>query len=183
VSTWPLDPQFSDGEDLTQVEMNSRVTDKLNELRTLIPDPQFVALGRNITPFPIVDNTPTAVTFYDAGILYSAGSLISRPGSGMFETTVSGLWRWSASVVWDVAAGGSGAHHRDLWVLQNGTQPTFRPGHTTDVYPAGAWATATQSAGGPVSTAASDTLQLVLFQNSGLTLNANSILFALERIA
>lgn len=183
MSTWPLDPQFTDGEDLTEVEMNDRVTDKLNELRALIPDPQFVAVGRNISPQGIPDSSVEAVTFYDAGVQYSAGSLITRPGSGVLETSVSGVWRWSATVIWDAIGAGAADHHRDVLILLNGTEPTFRAGRTNNNYAAGARLGVTQSAGGTVATDAADQLTLCLYQTSGLTLNVNSVLFALERIA
>lgn len=132
----------------------------------------------------VASSTAVPVDTYDEGIIFTAGSLITaNTTTGLFGVTAAGLYFWDATAFWDVTGGGAAAHFRSIYIYQNGAQPTHQNGKDEKSFPAGALIKRTISAGGSLLLAAGDTLQAVVYQDSGITIGCGEFAFTLRLLA
>lgn len=181
--TFPLAPQFTDGEDLNAVDLNDRITDRLNDLYALASATATMRVTATAATITVPDNSAFSLNFYNDGIVYEQDPLnLISYASGVFTVAADGLWGWSATLEWPSVSSGVGAHHRDVYVRANGT--ALIAGRDQRPYAGGvAWPSMSHPASGQIQLSAGATMQAAFYQNSGGTLVATNASFDMWLIA
>lgn len=132
----------------------------------------------------VTTSTAAPVTGYDEGVVFTSGSVISaNTTTGLFTVAAPGLYFWDATAFWDVTGSGAAAHFRSIYIWQNGAEPTHRNGKDEKSFPGGSLIKRTISSVGSLVMAAGDTLQAVVYQDSGITIGCGEFAFTLRALA
>lgn len=154
-----------------------------------IPQAAVVAQARQVlrtTTTSVPDSTHTAVASYTSTPFLSGSiPLTSSGGAGVLTPSVTGLYRWSATVTWDAFAGTVvGPGRRRPYIKVAGAE--VDEGKNDDMLIAGQSLNSsfTQTVGGEVALTAGQEVGLWLFQSSGVgPIVASRVTFSLVKVA
>lgn len=160
---------FTDNVTVNAAMLNALVT------ATNAVSPIARQLGRTTTAS--ITSTPgIGLATWDLGTLYNIGDLTSS--GGVFTVATAGLYRWGITASWPSPASNYSASQY-IWL--NGVEPANSEGKNAWWVASGSTG-ATHSGGGEIVLAVADTVQAVVYQNSGATIVMNPRTFTLVRV-
>jgi hypothetical protein len=187
VTTFPITlPHIPDGYK-NGAALDTYIITPINDLYALLLRPAVSRL-EDSDGSSVPDSTGTALGSYNLGETYVNDPLaVLSHASGTQTLGKVGRWRWTLTVTWTLMAGGGTipAHHRGLYVYLNGSVVANAAGSRTDVFPsttAGWPAQNVSTTGTVITTATTDTLQAVVYQNTGVGRSIDSAVFEVELV-